>query len=66
MSRILQDVARNDDKGKIELVVKVPAQFCYISDKVVPWNYTSRTVTPEPQAVVEEKPEKSVNDIAGT
>ena len=31
-----------------KLVVKVPAPFCYASDKVVPWNYISQTVTPEP------------------
>ena len=34
-----------------KLVVKVPAPFRYASDKAVPWNYRSRTVTPEPQAV---------------
>ena len=49
-----------------KLVVKVQAPFRYASDKAVPWNYTSRTVTPEPQAVAEQKPEKSVNDITGT
>ena len=49
-----------------KLVVKVPAPFRYPSDKAVPWNYTSQTVTPEPQAVVKQKPEKSVNDIART
>ena len=49
-----------------KLVVKVPAPFRYASDKAVPWNYTSRTVTLEPQAVAEQKLEKSVNDIAGT
>ena len=49
-----------------KLVVKVPAPFRYVSDKAVPWNYTSRTVTPESQAVTEKKPKKSVNDIAGT
>ena len=48
-----------------KLVVKVPAPFRYAIDKAMPWNYTSRTVTPKPQAVVEEKPKKSVNDIAG-
>ena len=46
--------------------MKIPAPFRYASDKVMPWNYTSRTVTPEPQAVVKQKPKKSVNDIAGT
>ena len=46
--------------------MKVPASFHYANDKEVPWNYTSRTVTPEPQAVAEQKPKKSVNDIAGT
>ena len=49
-----------------KLVVKVPTPFPYASDKAVPWNYTSRTVTPEPQATAEHKQEKSVNDIAGT
>ena len=49
-----------------KLVVKVPAPFRYASDKAVPWNYTSRTVTSEPQKVVEQKSEKSVNDIEGT
>ena len=48
-----------------KLVVKVPAPFRYASDKAVPWNYTSRTVTPEPQAVAQQRPKKSVNDIAG-
>ena len=32
----------------------------------MPWNYTSQTVTPVPQAVAEQKPEKSVNDVTGT
>ena len=32
----------------------------------MPWNYTSQTVTPIPQAVAEQKPEKSVNDVTGT
>ena len=31
------------------LVVKVPALFCYTSDKVVPWNYTSQAVVQKPQ-----------------
>ena len=48
-----------------KLVVKVPTPFRYASDKAVPWNYTSRIVTPKPQAVTEQKPEKSVNDIVG-
>ena len=48
-----------------KLVVKVPTPFRYANDKAVPWNYTSRTVTLEPQTVVEEKPKKSVSDIAG-
>ena len=48
-----------------KLVVKVPAPFRYTSDKAVPWNYTSQIVTPESQAVAEQKPEKSVNDVAG-
>ena len=50
----------------LKLVVKVPAPFRYASDKVVPWNYTSQTVTPKSQAATEKRPEKSVNDIAGT
>ena len=37
-----------------KLVVKVPAPFCYASDKAVPWNYTSRIVTPKPQIVAEQ------------
>ena len=37
------------------LVVKMPTPFLYTSDKVVPWNYASQTVTPESQAVVEQK-----------
>ena len=49
-----------------KLVIKVPAPFRYTSDKAVPWNYTSQTVTPVPQAVVEQKPEKSINDVTGT
>ena len=48
------------------LVVIVPAPFHYTNDKAVPWNYSSQTVMQEPQAVEEQKPEKSVNDIAGT
>ena len=48
------------------LVVKVPAPFRYTSDKAVPWNYSSQTVTPVPQAVAEQKPKKSVNDVTGT
>ena len=49
-----------------KLVIKVPTPFRYTSDKAVPRNYTSQTVTPVPQAVVEQKPEKSVNDVTGT
>ena len=49
-----------------KLVVKVPAPFRYTSDKTVPWNYSSQAVVQEPQAAVEQKPEKSVNDIVGT
>ena len=49
-----------------KLVVKVLAPFRYASDKAVPWNYTSQTITPKPLAVTEQKPEKLVNDIAGT
>ena len=48
-----------------KLVVKVPALFRYKSDKAVPWNYSSQAVMQEQQAVVEQKSEKSVNDIAG-
>ena len=48
-----------------KLVMKVPTPFCYASDKVVPWNYASQTITLEPQAVTEQKLEKSVNDIVG-
>ena len=33
------------------VVIKVPALFRYISDKVVPWNYTNHVVLQEPQAV---------------
>ena len=49
-----------------KLVIKVPTPFRYTSDKAVPWNYTSQTVTPTPQAVAEQKLEKSVNDVTGT
>ena len=45
--------------------MKVPAPFRYASDKAVPWNYTSQTVTPKPQAIIEQRPKKSVNGIAG-
>ena len=48
------------------LVVKVPTLFRYTNDKAVPWNYSSQAVIQEPQATAEQKPEKSVNDIAGT
>ena len=48
-----------------KLVVKIPAPFRYTSDKVMPWNYTSQAVIREPQTATEQKPEKSVNDIAG-
>ena len=48
------------------LVVKVPTPFRYTSDKAVPWNYSSQAVMQEPHAVVEEKPKKSVHDIART
>ena len=47
------------------MVVKVPAPFRYANDKTVPWNYTSQTVTPIPQAVAKQKPKKSVNDVTG-
>ena len=49
-----------------KLVVKVLAPFRYANDKAVPWNYTSQTVTSEPQAVAEQRPKKSINDITGT
>ena len=45
--------------------MKIPAPFGYTSDKAVPWNYSSQAVMQEPQAAVEQKLEKSVNDIAG-
>ena len=48
------------------LVVKVSAPFYYTSDKAVPWNYSSQAVMQEPQIATEQKPEKSVNDIART
>ena len=50
------------------VVIKVSTPFRYTSDKVVPWNYTSQVVSPEPQAVrvsLEIKQEPSVNDIVG-
>ena len=31
-----------------KLVIKVPTPFSYTSDKAVPWNYTSQTITPVP------------------
>ena len=46
--------------------MKVPTPFRYTSDKAVPWNYLSQAVIQEPQAVVEQKPKKSINDIART
>ena len=48
------------------MVVKVLTLFCYTSDKVVPWNYTSQAVVQESQAAAEQKPETLVNDIART
>ena len=48
------------------LVVKVPASFRYTSDKAVPWKYMSQAIIQEPQAAVEQKPEKLINDIART
>ena len=48
------------------LVVKVPIPFRYTSDKTVPWNYSSQAVMQELRVAAEQKPEKSVNDIAGT
>ena len=50
------------------VMIKVPTLFRYTSDKVVPWNYTSQVVSPEPQAVrvsPEKRQEPSVNDIVG-
>ena len=52
-----------------KVVIKVPTPFRYISDKAVPWNYTSQVVSLESQAVrvsPETKQEPSVNDIMGT
>ena len=49
-----------------KLVVKIPAPFCYTSDKAVSWNYSSQAVVQEPQAAVEQKPKKLVNEIART
>ena len=46
--------------------MKVATLFRYTSDKAVPWNYTSQVVVQESQATAEQKPETSVNDIAGT
>ena len=46
--------------------MKVPVPFRYANDKAIPWNYTSQAVVQEPQAVAEQKPETSVNDIART
>ena len=46
--------------------MKVPTPFCYANDKVVLWNYSSQVVMKEPQATVEQKPEKSINNIMGT
>ena len=54
------------DVSTPKLVVKVSTPFRYASDKAVPWNYTSWTVTPEPHAIVEQKSKKSINDITGT
>ena len=50
----------------LKLVVKVLVLFHYASDKTVPWNYTSQTVTSKPQVVAEQRPKKSFNDITGT
>ena len=44
----------------LKLVVKVLVLFHYASDKTVPWNYTSQTVTSKPQVVAEQRPKKSV------
>ena len=46
--------------------MKVPTPFRYTNDKAVSWNYSSQAVMQEPQAVVEQKLEKSVNNIAKT
>ena len=50
----------------LRLVVKVPTPFFYASDKAVPWNYMSQAVVQESKVVAERKPEKLINDIAGT
>ena len=33
------------------VMIKVLTPFQYTSDKAIPWNYTSKVVSPEPQAV---------------
>ena len=51
------------------VVIKVPTPFWYTSDKAVPWNYTSKVVSPEPQAIrvsPKTKQKPLVNDIVGT
>ena len=48
------------------LVVKVPTPFRYVNDKAIPWKYSSQAVMQEPRAATEQKPKKSINDIAGT
>ena len=60
-----QAVKETPQAPTLKLVIKVPTPFRYTSDKAVPWNYTSQTVTPVPQAVAEQKPEKSINDVTG-
>ena len=52
-----------------KVVIKIPTPFRYTSDKAVPWNYTNKVVSQEPQAVrvsLETKQEPSVNDIVRT
>ena len=43
-----QAAKKTPQSPTLKLVVKVPASFRYASDKAVPWNYTSQTVTPVP------------------
>ena len=44
-----QQVAKETPQAPTpKLVIKVPTPFRYTSDKAVPWNYTSQTITPGP------------------
>ena len=50
-------------------MIKVLTPFQYTSDKAILWNYTSKVVSPEPQAIrvsPETKQKPLVNDIVGT